>query len=279
MNTVGKIFIVLIFIMSLLVLGFSTSVYMAHKNWKTEAEKQSQQLKDEKAKTALLQDRLDTMIAERELENQIKSATLQELMTKVKLKDDELIALNDEIKQLQSELDDAVAVLDASQKTLESNRTEVVQLRTDLLAAQKERDSTLDEVIDLTQQVNTLNDEFSALKSREALLAQKYQDALTVLTKLGGKDAPELYADVPYPVEGKIVAVRSNGLLEISIGEDDGVMPGHQLQAFRLADGQSMYLGRVEVTQVAPDKAVCKVLPDYRTGTIMRGDDVSSKIK
>ena len=76
-------------------------------------------------------------------------------------------------------------------------------------------------------------------------------------------------------IEGVVFTVQG-GLLEISIGSDDGVSKGAWLRIFR-ADG-SMYLGKAQVLQTAPDKSVCKVLPETRKGVITKGDRVSSGI-
>ena len=68
-------------------------------------------------------------------------------------------------------------------------------------------------------------------------------------------------------------------LMEVSIGEDDGLLPGHYLEVYRIGNGVSTYLGRVEVVRTAPDKAVCKILPDYRKGAMKTGDRVASKLE
>ena len=77
-------------------------------------------------------------------------------------------------------------------------------------------------------------------------------------------------------VDGTVTAVQGTGLIEISIGSDDGLNKGAWLRVFR-ADG-SMYLGRAQVLRTAPDKSVCVVLPETRKGVITKGDRVSSGV-
>ena len=77
-------------------------------------------------------------------------------------------------------------------------------------------------------------------------------------------------------VEGIVLAVKGGNTLEISLGSDDGLHKGAYLRIFR-ADG-SMYLGKVQVLQTAPDRAVCRVIPESRKGVITKGDRVSSGI-
>ena len=59
----------------------------------------------------------------------------------------------------------------------------------------------------------------------------------------------------------------------ISIGSDDGLSEHNKLDVRR---GDS-YLGKIEVVTVEPNRAVCKVLPEYRLGVMMEGDDVYSQ--
>ena len=91
------------------------------------------------------------------------------------------------------------------------------------------------------------------------------------------KDTP--IVDTPPEVEGLVLAVPQQDLIEISIGSDDGLRTGHKLQVVRMQGGASTYVGRVEVVRTEPDKSVCKVDPNYRQSNVQRGDRVFSNIK
>ena len=93
------------------------------------------------------------------------------------------------------------------------------------------------------------------------------------------KPEPTLYEGTPPTVDGVVLEVGANGLIEISIGADDGLMKGHRLEVVRRGDGVSVWLGRVEVTETSPDKAVCKVLPEFLQRPIQRDDRVTSKLQ
>ena len=87
---------------------------------------------------------------------------------------------------------------------------------------------------------------------------------------------PADYGDLPqFAVQGTVEVVRegNDGLLMISIGSDDGLTEHNKLNVRR---GDS-YLGKIEVVTLEPNRAVCKVLPEYRQGVIMEGDDVYSQ--
>ena len=79
----------------------------------------------------------------------------------------------------------------------------------------------------------------------------------------------------PPMVEGKVLAVNQNDMVELSIGSDDGMKAGHTLDVFRATS----YLGKVEVLTTATDRSVGKILPSYKKGIIQRGDNVTSRFK
>jgi len=71
-----------------------------------------------------------------------------------------------------------------------------------------------------------------------------------------------------------VLAVGAGQSVEVSVGRDDGLRTGHQLDIFR----NGSYLGRIEIRTIADDKAVGKILPSYRKGFIQAGDRVASKV-
>ena len=71
-----------------------------------------------------------------------------------------------------------------------------------------------------------------------------------------------------------VVNVGDKDLVEISIGDDDGILVGHQLDVYR----DDVYLGKVVVVKTSPDRAVAKIIPEYKKGTIRKGDSVTTKL-
>jgi hypothetical protein len=76
-------------------------------------------------------------------------------------------------------------------------------------------------------------------------------------------------------LDGLVTAVSDNNLIEVSVGSDDGLRSGDTVEVYRGAS----YLGRAEVLRTAPDKAVAKILRQYRRGTIQKGDRVATRLK
>jgi gas vesicle protein len=172
----------------------------------------------------------------------------------------------------------AVAAMQAAHNTLSDLRKNVEDLREEIRKVQDDRDQNFEELVDQTDEAQMLAQDLATIESRVKTLSADYADAVEVLKKHGLKGEPELYTGVPPRVEGLITQVRPSGLVEINIGSDDGLMEGHPLHVYRIEDASSVYLGKIEVTETAPDKSVAKILPEFRKGTIKGGDRVASKL-
>ncbi len=274
MNLLGKIFVVLVFVMSLVFMSFAVAVYGTHRNWKQEAAKQSQAVQ-----TAMTQ--FDDIRAEKErLEEQIKKEELakREALAKLETERDELAKQRDE---LASERDNlaakdkaAVAALDSAQQNLAKLTGEVGTLRTEIREAQQSRDRHFKQVVDLTDQVHQAQGERRRLEERRVQLASEIAQQRTVLRVHGlSKDTP--VDGIPPQLHGKVLAVNRDNLIEVSLGTDDGLRVGHTLEVYHNAK----YLGRVEVLNASADRAVAKILPGFRKAAIQKGDDVATRFK
>src|SRR5690606_20255127 len=90
----------------------------------------------------------------------------------------------------------------------------------------------------------------------------------------------------PPVVDGIVEATQksSRGVTEfvqISIGSDDGLVEGHELDVYRtgLSNGsRPVYLGRIKLTTVEPDRAVGVVTHRPKNGIIERGDNVTTQL-
>ena len=78
---------------------------------------------------------------------------------------------------------------------------------------------------------------------------------------------------IPPNVKGVVVTVGEKNLIEISVGGDDGILVGHKLDVYR----EGAYLGKVIVLKTSPDRAVAEIIPDFKRGTIRKGDRVATK--
>ena len=75
-------------------------------------------------------------------------------------------------------------------------------------------------------------------------------------------------------VNGVVLATNTKGLVEVSLGADDGLKAGHTLQVYR---GQQ-YLGQITIRSTGPDRAVGQIDKSLQRGQIQKGDNVTTKL-
>ena len=78
-------------------------------------------------------------------------------------------------------------------------------------------------------------------------------------------------------VSGAVTKVDASGLLSIDIGSNNGLLPGHTLELFRLTP-EAKYLGPVRVVDTQPNEAVCRPVSRL-SGPARVGDRVASQVK
>ena len=157
--------------------------------------------------------------------------------------------------------------------------TQVVGLRNEIQQAQAERDKAVDAVTKLTDELHQARNEVQSLRERLATLTEDYGEAKAVLDKHGLTPVLSDYDGVPPIVDGKVLEVGATGFVEISLGADDGLRKGHVLYVVRQSAGVNKLVGRIAVTQTQPDRAVCKILPEFLQTPVQREDDVRSKLQ
>lgn len=284
MTLVGKIFTVLIFIMSLVFMSFAVMVFATHKNWKEAA------LSKEPSKATGqigLRPRLEEAYAakralELELEN-VKSQlaehqaarrmALAVLQSKVEQTTADLVTLQASLDKLQTAHTEAVAKLAVAQATLDKVVADNGQLRTDIVTIQQDRDEKLARVVTLGDTVNQAQTKLTQLEERrDQLVAIVAYQKMTL--ESNGIDPSVLPVSLERPVDGVVTAVSDKNLVEISIGLDDGIREGVSLEAFR----DNKYLGRVVVRKVTANRSVAEIDPKLLQAPIRKGDRVASKL-
>jgi hypothetical protein len=150
---------------------------------------------------------------------------------------------------------------DGASKALFDAQNDWVKMSTELV-------KKIDEAHSLALQVTT----YQTVSSQ---LAKDYRDAVEVLKKHGLAADPDLYSgQPPAGIHGIVTEIRPRGIIEISVGADSGLIKGHRLDVVRNRDGRGSYIGKIEITETASDRAVARVLPEFRRGTVQRDDEV-----
>jgi len=274
MNLVGKIFVVLILVMSVVFMSFAVAVYGTHQNWKEKAAAEAQRVQN-----------LQTTLSEREAE---KTKLEAELAAERDARNQAVAKLETQRGELEKERDtlvkqrdallvkdkEAVAALDTAQQNLARLTKEVEGLRGEIRTTQDQRDKDFERAVELTDQIHQAQGEVRRLEERRIQLASQLASANLVLDRNG------LHKDMsvdglPPQLRGKVLAINRDNMLEISLGSDDGLHSGHTLEIFR----GNKYLGRMEVLHATSDRAVGKIIPGYKKGIIQKDDDVATRFK
>lgn len=295
MNLFGKILIMLNLLMSLVFMGFAVAVYSTHKNWKEivtldKAAAQAAgkkvglqyQLEDAKLINTQLEEKLLALQKEIKQELAMRNARLQVLETEKENLTTQVNNKTLEIDQVTADKKITSAAIESL--TIESGKkaAEIEALTTEIDRFRGEMQTMFGKLIDTTDQLAKTQAELDKANNQaKTLLAQlaEYKKALGNL----GVDNPIAVASLASPpptIDGVVRASTPDGLVEISLGSDDGLRRGHTLEVFRegATPNATKYLGRIEILSTKADIAVGKVLPQYRRGTIEKDDRVATRL-
>ncbi|MHC2068937.1 hypothetical protein ACYFX5_15820 [Bremerella sp. T1] len=279
MTLIGKIFTVLILIMSLVFMTVAMMVYATHKNWrdvvKGDGSNQGMEatIQEQKQTASSLEDDISNLKMKLEQERAARVYALAALQARTKLQEAELTRLDQENERLVKSEADMKVLLELAETNSKNLKQEVSQLRTDIKTAQSDRDTNFQEVVQLTDKLQQLKVEKDRLSEREQQLATQIARQKRVLTA-HGMDEFTPVDGIPPALEAVVTAVNDNNMVEISVGADDGISRGNTLDVFR----GDTYLGRIIIKETAPDRAVGEIIREYRRGLIKKGDYVSTKL-
>ena len=272
MNTLGKILIVLIFVMSIFFMTFSFMVFMTHDNWKEKAADADRDLATARNENSQLEAQIADAKTQRAAENAARTSAVALLEARLQADRQQLQESQQRLSELQAQQALMGEQVTGSVAALKMEREKVDALRETVKSAQAERDKIFTEVVGLKNEVLELESIRQRLASRESDLLEQLAAAKAVL-RANDLSEHDSIANVPPPTEGEVAEVRDNRLVLVTLGTDDGLSKGHTLNVHR----GSKYLGKIQLTKMLKDRSVGRVLPDYQKGAIMRGDSVRTK--
>lgn len=281
MTLIGKIFTMLILILSVLFLGFSLMVFATHTNWRERYQEVQKQLQDAQQQNQRLKEQVDQLKSSIALEQAARRFALAALHTKLQDAEDRLSQMVADYEQQKSQLGMTAESLQQAQQALADLTTRVQNLRQEIRTAQENVDAQFLKVVQLTDEINQQRRVRQDLEQRQGPLARQIAMMKDVITKLGVRMEVQpdgtVLTDVdalPPKVDGVVVDVSERNHVEISLGSDDGIKVGHQLDVYR----QGTYLGRIIILETWPDRAVGEILPGFSRGKIRKGDRVATKL-
>ncbi|HTN74671.1 MAG TPA: hypothetical protein VL096_05470, partial [Pirellulaceae bacterium] len=283
MTLVGKIFTVLIFIMSIVFMSFAVMVFATHKNWKeialndTPSANKPLGLKQQLTQAYEARKALDNELERYKAQLAEHQAARREVLARLQLKMESSVAdlqkTQGELATLQAAHTVAVQNLSVAEANVEKAGVEVAGLRDGIKTIEEDRNDKLARVTALNDVVNQSIDKLRVLEERKDSLIGLVAQQKKVMDTYGlTVSTPS--EKIPPPVDGLVSAVGDKGLIEVTIGKDDGLVPGHELQVYR----DNVYLGKVIVRTVSANRAVGEIDQKFLKGQIRKGDKVATKI-
>ena len=272
MTLLGKIFTVMILVLSVIFMTLAIALYNTYQNWHDQAEILSEQLTQEKERFEEQDRRFNDLKYQLTRHQAARRNAIANLESHLQGLRENLQKAEQENNVLISAQRDAIAVVDTTATHLKRLKDEVDKLRIDIRDVQQDRDDKLIAAVTKTDALNQSKGLERQLKVRLTQLSGDLARAKLVLDRSGlNIDTP---AGGPPTLDGKVLAVSQNNLVEISLGSDDGLQEGHQLHISR----GNRFLGRIIIVSTKSDKSVGEIVKPYTKGRIQKGDRVYTKV-
>jgi flagellar motility protein MotE (MotC chaperone) len=277
MNLVGKIFTVLIFLLCVIFTAMATMVFATHHYWLAENTKNLDLLKAERTKCADLILQKEALDQKMKKDHDDQEKHLAELEQQINLIETKLTADEKLLVDKEDQIRSLAAAVNGATATLASLRADAESLRNDIRAARAERDDRYKALVKATDELHNALGEKDRLGKSNAELAALYAKATDALNwyKIPWKTQYK-EKDPPADLEGEVTSALDQTHIEISVGSDDGLKVGHTLEIVRLST--HAYVGRVQVTEVSPNRAVCRPVPNMQRTPIQKGDHVYANL-
>jgi hypothetical protein len=282
MTTVGRILVFVIMGFAFLFLGISTVVFTTATDWKKATEVQ-------KTKVSELTKKNSDATAQIEAVKKDLAKAKADHDAAKKALDDKVAALTGDITRMQGEITAARAEVVVAQQNsrtaleeAEARRNETDKLREQKLAVEAQANEFKLHVAELNDQIRLLTRERDVAKKNNDDLRDRVAAYSNALSQNGLPTEVSHYRGLaaPPPVHGQVSRVDAqNKRIELTIGSDDGLVPGHELFLYRTRP-QPEYLGKVRIISVDPDQAVATVIGTTIQGKkIKEGDIVSTSFR
>jgi len=274
MTLLGKIFTVLIFIMSVAFCILAVVTFASHKNWKDQALALKTKIEALETENKSKKDEIEAVKGELAVEQAARKQALATLQVKLSLQLADLDNTAKVLREAQSALTVQAQAAKVAEDGLAAITAEVNKLRGEIRLAQQDRDEIYLKTVGLTDKLNQAESLRQRLDELNRQLQDQYAKLNRVATKMG--ITPDMMvSQIPPQVDGVVTKVdEAHGLVEISLGKDDGLKKGHVLQVFR----GSQYLGQIILREVSADRAVGDIDKKLQRGRMKKDDNVTTKL-
>ncbi|SFI53755.1 hypothetical protein [Planctomicrobium piriforme] len=287
MSYVGKILVVVQVVLSLLFMTFAGAVFTAHQNWRAKYTQTQKQLTTAQGELSVAREELTNARREFEAKFSEESQKANALAAKNTSITTQLTELKSRFDALQQERATQTGLAESKAKEAQFRQEEAEKQRIENAKMQAKLDELSGENRELKDKLFTGEEAYRALnKAYVAGLAQ-LAFLKRIVANAGLETDPEVVSKQsapPPPVDGLVTEIRMNRanrvqFVEISIGSDDGLVKGNELDVVRITGQErSDWLGRIRIMDLGPDWAVGEVILPAKNGIIQKGDNVTTKL-
>jgi uncharacterized protein YlxW (UPF0749 family) len=272
-NVLGKIFVFGVFVMSLMLMSFAVAIYSSHVNWQEVAKKKQEDLDKLKAEEASLNQEITRLTANVASSEAARDQVIAKFQQALIEKDKELTTLKDARDDKLTEMQKKIADLATVEADLTRAREEVAKLQAEVRDRQQKVDTQVTRAAEIAGQLHEKESFLEIANERKSQLEKQVAQA-RLLLKQNGLSLDSLPKDRVPTMNGVVMAVADDAI-EVSLGFDDGLQTGHQIEVYR----NDEYLGRAIVKSVKPDRAIAVLVREYSRGIVQRGDKVTTRLK
>ena len=287
MSALAKVFVVFIFLLSILFFGTSATLYLTREDWATNYESYRTAVTAEVAK---LEVRVNAIKGERDtLDDALRLVSRDELAKaeQVKKLRVELDGKNAQIAQISAQRDESINAKTATDNVNASLVSQNTTLTTQLREAHDNRDTAIDaqkvanaEKFRMKRDLDATTTELHEARVEHSALDDKYSSlelAYGAVEKKLGKDGIEaiLSGLVSPPIDALVEEVDANlSLVVLSVGSQDEVKEGAEFTIYR----EDKFVGKVRVNKVYENLAGARVLFTAEGADIKQGDRATTRI-
>jgi septal ring factor EnvC (AmiA/AmiB activator) len=272
-NVLGKIFVFGVFVMSLMLMSFAVAIYSSHVNWQEVAKKKQEELDKIKAEEASLNQEITRLTANVASSEAARDQVIAKFQQALIEKDQELKKLTEARDEKLKVMQDNIADLATVEADLTRAREEVTKLQGQVRESQQKVDAQVNRAAEIAGQLHEKESFLEIANERKSQLEKQVAQA-RLLLKQNGLSLDSLPKDRVPTMNGVVMAVADDAI-EVSLGFDDGLQTGHQIEVYR----NDEYLGRAIVKSVKPDRAIAVLVREYSRGIVQRGDKVTTRLK
>lgn len=284
MTFLGKILVVVNLVMSCIFMAFAVMVQTARLDMKAQRDKASADVSRLTSEKNNLNDEKSKLDADYKAQQEKHKQEMATADAELKKRQGQIEQFKAQLAQHQQESGAALTEMKTAQTQQAERTTEVTGLKARRDELMRKTAELTTQKADLQDKLTQSNNDLESLRTRNQQLEERFKELSQYVMRRTGsmpddvelKRAAEGGPPPPPDVRGIVNLVDQTGrFIELSIGEDDGLLKGQELEVWRTKPDPK-YIGKVRIMTTYPTKSVAQPVSSVRQ--IQKGDEVGPRI-